>query len=213
MKKQFYSSLTGKAGEHAVAAQLMVRGVGVLFPASDYGVDLQTANGCRIQVKSAHMACTEKMLQARGEGSYSFPLKRSKRMMTSDTKNELRQLPPFSETCDILALWGIEQNRFWIVPASVVDDCQLLCLGREQPRRFVGSIEDVREMLRLGYKHHEIAKKYNVERSLISTLLNREGFEAQEMSATQIARSCENAWESIIDFKVASPAVWEATRG
>jgi hypothetical protein len=196
--------MVGKAGEHAVAAQLLVRGVHILFPASDYGVDIQAENGCRIQVKSAHLVCTEKALAVRGEGTYSFVLRRRKRMAVSDTRNIMRDLPPLSESCDVLALWGIEQNRFWIVPSTVADKTQLLCLGREQPRRFVGSVDDVREMVKLGYKHHEIAKKYNVGRELITMLLNRDGFESQDMTATQVARQCENAWENITNFRVAA---------
>jgi hypothetical protein len=83
----------------------------------------------------------------------------------------------------------------------VADKSSCLILGRPQPRKFVGSMEDVRQMVKLGYTHQQIANHYGVARTSITIFLNRENFESQEADGTMIARQCENAWENIIDFK------------
>ncbi len=195
--------MTGKAGEYAVAAQLLIRGVKVHFPASDYGVDLLANETCRIQVKSAHISTSEKMVAQHGEGAYLFPLKRYKRMATSNDKSVRREIPKFVEFCDFVVFWGIEQNRFWIVPAWLCDQRQLFALGRTNPPRFVGNIADVLEMVKLGYTHAEIAKKYGIDRASLTMLINRPGFDSQEASVVSLVRNCENAWENIINFEPA----------
>lgn len=192
--------MTGKAGEYAVAAQLILRGVEIYFPCTDFGVDILTDSGCRIQVKTSHLVCTPKMIEKRGEGQYSYPLRRMRRLPVSDNKSKMVPLAPLSAICDFLVLWGIDQNRFWIVPSKVADKTQVLILGAPQPRKFVGSMEDVRQMVKLGYTHQQIANHYNVCRESITVFLNRKDFEGREPDGTMLARQCENAWESIVDF-------------
>jgi hypothetical protein len=190
----------GKAGEHAVASQLLLRGADVYFPSYDYGVDLLTSNGCRIQVKSAHLNASAKMIDVHGEGTYSFGMTRTKRLAVSRDRAELRKKLKPSEFCDVVVFWGIDQNRFWIIPASLADGTQCFNLGRAITPRFVGNIADVREMLALGYTHDKIATHYGVARTLITQILHRPGFISQDASATAKARACENAWETILNF-------------
>ena len=192
--------LVGKAGEHSVAAQLMVRGVNVCFPAVDDGVDLITENGCRIQVKSSHLAITPKMIALRGEGCYSFPIPKMKRIAMSDSKSRLRPMPKISEVVDVIVLWGIDQNRFWILPSKMGDEVSLFALGRENPVRYVGSPEALREMVSLGYTHEQIAAQYGISRSRVTVILNHPETCATKPSVASLARECENAWERILDF-------------
>lgn len=201
------ASLTGKAGEHAVAAQLLIRGVRVYFPAADYGVDLIANDKCRIQVKSAHISTTPRMVKQHGDTAYVFPLPKSRRVISKGSIIRTEPKETFTESYDVLVLWGIEQNRFWVVPASLAQQRQLFVVGRSNPPRFVGNIEDLKEMQRLGYTHEQIAKQYGMHRASISLILNREGFESQEASVVSQVRNCENAWENIINFEPRSPEV------
>src|SRR5882724_7433438 len=93
--------LTGKAGEYAVAAQLLLRGISVFLPAVDEGSDLMTSNGCRVQVKSAHL-----YRQAYNGPCYFFPLPKSRRRAITDKTTTLRPKKPFVEICDYVVFWG-----------------------------------------------------------------------------------------------------------
>jgi len=193
--------MAGIAGEYAVAAQLILRGVDVYFPGVDWGVDLMTGSGCRVQVKSAHINTSPAMIAAHGEGTYNFSLHVSRRVVRGGGTSEIIRRPKPSARADVYVFWGIDQNRFWVVPASIADDVTCFNLGREITPRFVGNIADVHEMVKLGYTHAEIGKKYGVNRTLITQILNRPGFESQGPSATAQARACEGAWHHIIDFR------------
>ena len=46
------AALVGKAGEDAVATQLLLRGIVPSWPSADIGFDLIAPNGCRIQIES-----------------------------------------------------------------------------------------------------------------------------------------------------------------
>jgi hypothetical protein len=193
-------SLTGKAGEHAVCAQLLLREVSVLWPSVDTGVDLFTDKGCRIQVKTAHMCSTEKAIRVHGEGAYFFPLPKTKRRAATNTTSVMVPRRKFADTCDVVVFWGIEQNRFWIVPARLCDTVQAFVLGPKNERRFSGSIESLREMEKLGYTHQQIADKYNMERSQVTTYINDESRVEVAASAVSHARICEGAWDLIVKF-------------
>lgn len=197
------SILIGRAGEYSVAAQLMLRGEHVLFPACDYGVDLTTAKGCRIQVKTAHISTTKKMVDHHGEGAYAFNTSTIRRVAQANSTSRISHRKPLSQVCDVVVFWGVEQNRFWIAPASVCEGSAIFILGRTDRTlpRFVGNVEDLREMVRLGYKHHEIGDKYGVGRTTITRLLNNPEFESREPDAACQVRQGENAWHLITEFE------------
>ena len=202
-----HSLYTGKAGEYAVASQLALREVNVLWPVVDEGVDLFTPTGCRIQVKTAHVSATEKMVSQHGEGAYVFPLPRTKRIAITDGKNVLRARKTFADTCDIVVFWGIEQNRFWVVPAYLCDQVQAFVLGPSNERRFHGSLESLREMVRLGYTHQQIADKYNIDRVQVTNHINDLSRTEIKPSAVSRARICEGAWHLITEFDRNVPVV------
>jgi hypothetical protein len=107
--------LVGQAGVFAVASKLALHGHNVLFPAVDEGYDLMLSNGLRIQVKSCRlMFLSRKKYQA---GLYSFSLRR--KMYDPTGQNRLsRMMKPYSEVADFFVLWGVEEDRFWILPTS-----------------------------------------------------------------------------------------------
>jgi hypothetical protein len=98
--------LIGEAGKYRVAAELLLRGINVYFPSVDDGVDLFTDNGLGIQVKAANKNCT---------GNYYFSFK-----SWSRRKGVSNQLPRLHYSVTHVILWGITDDVFWIVPASIV---------------------------------------------------------------------------------------------
>ena len=208
MKKFKYAPdtfvLTGKAGEYAVAAQLMIRGVVPFFPAVDRGVDLMAENGCRIQVKSVHRCTTPITLRKNLEGVYRFAFKRGVYRASSErgTIKEVRYVPArkFSEYCDIVALWGIDQNRFWIVPSNLLDGIQGIDLGQYRDRAFSKDVPAMREMVSLGYSQEEIGKHFGISGAAVCVRLKRAGTEVNVTKQTAAIRACENAWDHIINF-------------
>ena len=203
----YAKAMTGKAGEYAVAAQLMIRGVPVFFPGADYGVDILTSKGCRIQVKSAHISSSPKMVKQHGEGAYLFPLHQSRRFPMSNSRVRVIKTPRPSEYCDVMVFWGIEQNRFWVVPAPLCDNAYLFCLGKQNPNRYVGSEAELRELVSLGYTHEEIAKQFGVSRSRVTVMLNHPETIAEAPSAVSLVRNCEGAWDHILSFGSVEPVV------
>lgn len=194
MREQKQSALTGKAGEYAVAAQLLLRGVSPLWPSVDNGHDLMTIDGCRIQVKCAH-------LYNHPDGPrYHFPLPKTRRMPNSDKTTKLVVRKPFAEICNFVVFWGIEQNRFWIVPATLADLCTGVDLGFDsKQRRFVGNVADMRDMLSLGYTRGKIAKHYGIARTSLQQFLDSGKDTIDETVVSQM-RACEGRWEYILDF-------------
>lgn len=207
-KNKLIARFTGRAGEHAVAAQIMLRGMAVLWPSLDIGYDLMADNGCRVQVKTAHVSLTEKMRGHHGEGAYVFPLPRTKRIPITDSKVVLKARPKFAEICDVVAFWGVEGNRFWVVPSLLCDKVQAFVLGVTGRKQFSGSIEALREMEKLGYTRKEIAAEFGCSTTVVGFLMNSDR-SFQDPSGVSLARACENAWEHILDFSRSPSAASE----
>jgi hypothetical protein len=194
MREAKHAAFTGKAGEYAVAAQLFLREVPVLWPAVDTGFDLMTGVGCRIQVKSAHL------YNHKNGPRYFFPMPKTRRVPNSDTTVQLIAKRSFAEACDYVVFWGIEQNRFWLAPALLCDQCVGVELGYDPSlRRFSGSVSDMREMLGLGYTKYKVAKHYGIAQTSLQQFLDSGKDTIDETVASQI-RACENRWDFITDF-------------
>jgi hypothetical protein len=191
---QRMSGFVGKAGEHAVASQILLRGLDVAFLQVGIGVDLIAENGCRIQVKCGHLTNTE-----RGCGPH-YTLLLRKGMIRSRTSQEVVPRKPFAEVCDVVVYWGIEQNRFWILPPKLCDSCYAVRLGGELTTRprLVADIASVQSMVDLGYSHSKIAKHYGTATNVIQRFLA--GGEDWNESLVSQMRACENDWDKILNF-------------
>lgn len=107
--------LQGQAAVWQVASQLALRGHNVYFPGLDEGCDLLMDNGLRLQIKSATLQ-NPKGANYRN-GAYTFGLRRG--AWLSDKKRyERSTLRTYAEVTDFFVLWGIDENRFFIVPTS-----------------------------------------------------------------------------------------------
>jgi hypothetical protein len=189
------SPLTGKAGEYIVAGQIMLRGMNVYWPANDTGCDLKADNNCRVQVRTAHLYHRKEYGPI-----YFFPLPRNRRMPNSDKTTKLVARKKFAEVCDFVVFFGIEQNRFWIVPAALCDECTGVELGIESSlRRFAGSVVDMRQMKDLGYSNYKISRHYGIQQCSVKQFL-ASGKDFIGIPVATRMRACENKWSSILEF-------------
>lgn len=116
-KRQYGRSfqLQGQAAVYQVASQLAMRGHVVMFPMLDVGFDLQLENGLRLQVKSSTIKTQGNAIYR--NGAYGFGLRRG--AWDSNAKAYKRSnYRPYSEIADFFVLWGVEENRFFILPTA-----------------------------------------------------------------------------------------------
>jgi hypothetical protein len=108
-----------KAAEWAVASQLALREIIPMFPAVDLGVDIVLLNGLRLQVKSASLRLNNRGMDGISHNpGYLFDLRRGA-WFSTERRYKKTGLRPYSEVADYFVLWGIDENRFFIVPTSV----------------------------------------------------------------------------------------------
>ncbi len=117
---------------YAVASHLCLRGYIPLEPSVDFGVDLMLDNGLRLQVKVAHLTYPDRMPKQKGNfgirggsilggyrgGAYGFNLRRGV-WDRSSNRWKRNESGTYHGVADFFVLWGIDENRFWIVPTSV----------------------------------------------------------------------------------------------
>lgn len=104
--------LQGQAAVYQVASQLALRGHVVMFPMLDVGYDLQLENGLRLQVKSSTIRWTKGVNYP--YGAYAFGVRRGA-WDSAEKKYKKSTLRSYSEIADFFVLWGIDENRFWIL--------------------------------------------------------------------------------------------------
>ena len=198
-KQAMNAGMTGKGGEFVVAGQLLLRGVNVYFPAADYGVDLIAGNGCRIQVKTASLRHS-KNIKKWYNGVYSFHFRRTKFLATSSGTIKRRTSRKFSDYCDIVILFGVDDNRFWIIPSQSIDGAQTVFMGPDPSRAYEQDANKMRSMRAEGLSTYQIAEKMGLHQSTVWERLSKLGTPAFGKGPSAIARLCENAWHHVIDF-------------
>ena len=192
----------GKAAEYIVASQILLRGGDVSWPAIDTGYDLIGPNGCKVQVKSAHLRCTPAVTKNYPEGVYTFGL-----VSRGNYRKEKRtsKLHDYWDKCDILVFWGIEHNRFWIAPSYMVEGSWSVVLGPDSSRAFESEIPKIKELLAQGLTQEEVGRMYGVGGPAICTRLQRAGTPMHSDSASFKVRKCENAWGYILNYPTLDP--------
>ena len=107
--------LRAQAAVWIVAGQLALRGHVPMFPGLDVGFDIMLGNGLRIQVKSATLRIQSGVNYP--DGAYSFALRRGA-WDSNDKRYKRSSLRPYSEVADFFVLWGMDENRFFILPTK-----------------------------------------------------------------------------------------------
>lgn len=187
---------TGSAGEHQVASQLLLKGFVTSFPNVDIGFDLHGENGCRIQIKTAHLTPVTAKFNSFDEPIYVFHFQHDKPVASGSKNVKIRPKKMLRDICDVVVFWGIEQNRFWIVPVGLMGDLQILVLGPSFKRGFSEELKDMKEMQSLGFSTYDIAQYYGITQG--SAWRRLQASEAKNTSATSLIRACENAWDHIL---------------
>jgi hypothetical protein len=189
-----YNLKIGQAGVHAVISQLMLRGHDAWLPVSDdHGVDVKVDDGVRIQVKTSSIRYRKPW----PTGHYSFSFHKQ----TYRAGNRIVSLRrDTAAECDFVILWGIEQNRFWIIPSGVVKDRRSVMFSANPETAYVRvDIEAVNRLVECGMSLPDAAKQMNVP---LTTLWRRmtTGVNAPKgawgKTATMYARY-EGCWDQL----------------
>ena len=99
-----------------MASQLCLRNHIPFVPAIDLGVDLVLENGIRLQVKVSRLTDANVHNHQRNL-VYTFNLRRA--LYDKERKRISKCVGrSYADVADFFVLWGIEENRFWIVPTS-----------------------------------------------------------------------------------------------
>ncbi len=107
--------LRAQAGVWAVASQLALRGHVPCFPGLDVGYDIVLGSGLKLQVKSAALRFNTHMNYP--QGAYGFNLRRGA-WDSKAKKYSRKNYRSYSEVADFFVLWGVDEDRFFIVPTE-----------------------------------------------------------------------------------------------
>lgn len=183
----------GQAAVYRVASELLFRGLRPYFPCvDDHGVDL-SVGPVRLQVKSAHLA------YGRGykQGAYWFKLVHGP-IVTGSKNVKVRGPRQFSQQCDFVVLMGIDEQRFWIVPAHILDSATLvtLCLG---PEGFYkrDSFDEAKKLRAQGLTQQEIGDRLGISQVAVSYQLRGGRAALPKRTRSGQVRECEGKWDLI----------------
>lgn len=185
--------LQGQAGVYRVASELLLRGYNPSFPSVDVGADLVVDGGIRIQVKCAHVSYGR--CSTYKKGAYWFKLLGRTAVVTGSNTIRHRAARVFSEECDFVILWGIEENRFWVVPSAHLDGHVLVVVGPDIQYVSVDPNE-IDRLYASGMTQQQIADKMNVSASVIWTRLNGKHRDCARTISSKV-RECESRWDLI----------------
>ena len=186
------SSLTGQAGVWAVAAQLAVRGLNPHFPGVDYGYDLMVDGGIRIQVKAARKRCSNSGYPL---GAYWFKLWNQSVALSNKA---IRKGSPrdYSGVADFIVFWGIDENRFWIVPAALVSKTCGIIVG---PDGFYkrSDFAETKALVAAGLSVKDIAERLGLTPQAVAYQIR--GGRTRRPRTTVVAqvRELEGRWDLI----------------
>jgi hypothetical protein len=189
--------LLGKAGEHLVASEMLVRGIVPAWPSLDEGCDLLLSNGCRIQVKTSR---TRGRSPRTHENTYTFHFKHRSFIAHSSERIVEKPKRKLSEYCDFVVLVGWDQKRFWIIPSKLLNEVHCVYAGASTERDFEKDIPDMLEMAKLGYSQKEIGKHYGINQSSVYERLSKAGVPKAKKKYVGSYRMCENRWDYILEF-------------
>lgn len=135
--------LTGQAGVYRVMSELMLRGVNVYLPIVDVGIDIILGNDLRVQVKAANLR-TQKMKSKKGPYEYGPAYFWSLNSSQVGAKHKyIHRKLKYSDQVHYMVFWGIDEDRFWIVPASITDTIGHLALFPRVPERDIRSARNL----------------------------------------------------------------------
>ena len=163
---------TGRVGQQGVnllISELLAHGLCPYQPVlDDHGVDLMLSNGARLQVKTAHLSRSKRAIN---KGIYAFSCSRNVYITPG---RDIKSYPggrrfqngigwarrEFAKECDFVVLIGLDERRFWIIPALVVDsrkETTLMVGPRPMP-----SQSEVKQLIDGGMEQTQVALELGV---------------------------------------------------
>ena len=180
---------TGQAGVYRVVAELLLRGFNAAIPIVDTGCDLIVEGLVRVQVKSGHL----REHPGYPNGVYMFDFRQSP-IVTGKNNIRKRGVRAYANDVEFLVLWGIEQGRFWIVPAERVAGRTLISVGPETQWHKINN-QRVLSLKESGKTLNQIASELEVSRETIKRRMR--GKHAIPKYPTFEVRECEGRWDFI----------------
>lgn len=195
-KSDIPTVMQGQAGVYRVASELLMRKFHVCFPAADgHGVDLVLESGVRIQVKSAHLGTYGPSSR---QACYQFAFAKTK--FASASGKLRKELCSHSDKCDFVVLWGIDTDKFWIVPAALVDHKGYVQIGEASRYQDVDN-STITDMLAQGKTWRQTARELGITTATVSRRLSGKVQEPKSMFVAQI-RACENRWDLVRELEL-----------
>ena len=179
----------GQVAVHRTVAELLMRNVVPYFPTVDEGIDLIAGANVKLQIKST----LRHSQNYRMGGWWCFTLSNSQRI------RQRRYVPcssrKFSAQCDFVVLHAVEANRFWIVPAHVLDGRFTVQFkdGNRQWRDI--DVNAARRMREQGYTYKAIADAIGATWKTIKNRLDG-SFTEPKRKYADLAQY-ENRWDLI----------------
>ena len=183
----------GKAGEYAVAAQLLIRGINVHFPAVDDGVDLIAGDNIRIQIKTSRKAVIPKGRS--GTAAYHFNVASSYYVKGSLVCTKRKR--DWSKVVDFFVFWGIDENRFWVAPSVLLQKAQSGIQLGVKPTYFILNQQEIIALVRTGLDQRTVAARLGVSEMSVSRAVRGIAPTSKPSAAHEINQR-ENAWHEII---------------
>lgn len=188
----------GQVGVLRVMAELLLRGHSPYVPTvDDHGVDLMLATGTRIQVKTSSLNHIDNSSGKRIR--YQFRLNAAQYMAGGIKKFKTRP-KCHSKECEFLILHGVDENRFWIVPAFMADGKSVVELG-SRPR-----VTQAEVMALLDDKGRGVLRAAKILGVNRRTIYDRKCADIKTGHFSKAIHLLENRWD-LIDAVTDAPAV------
>jgi len=182
--------LLGQAGVWRVAAMLALKGLNPQFPGIDNGCDLTVEGLVRLQVKATRL---------RPHPSYDQPIYmlHLRRPAFARGNNTLVKSSTrcFSDDCDFVVLWGVDEDRFWIIPAKELDHVSFICVGPEV-KKYDLDTNMITQLYKEGNTQEQIAAFFGVPRVTITRRLNGQ-IAGKRFTYSECVRRSEDKWDRI----------------
>jgi hypothetical protein len=127
------STILGQRGVYRVIDELLERGMVPSLPVVDVGYDIVVDGRVRVQVKASRLVVKPRWKTP----VYWFCLAWSRstgRRRLDGTREYTAGPRNFAKECDFVVLWGKDQNRFWVIPSSVVDKRSTVIVGPDSTK-------------------------------------------------------------------------------
>ena len=179
----------GQAGVHRVVSELIDRGHTPYLPVIDKGIDILLGSHIRLQIKTTQRPTNH----WRQVGRWSFSLTKAQRIVKQKyVKCSARK---FSEEVDFVILHAYQANRFWIVPAFVLDNRSTVTFKDGEKQWKDCDITEARRLRETGMSYQDIADSMGMERHTIVRRI-KGTYETPKRNYADIAQY-ENRWDLI----------------